>query len=146
MKKTLILGTGVVATAARACVGAGAAAADGDLVGQTFSKAKATLAQQGMGATVGSIVGDREDRDDCVVTSASKASFLDSSGNSTGNNMVLNLNCYATHGSAGGPGFSAGSPEGRASLEAEEAAKQKAAQEQSALDELEAADASQAGE
>lgn len=134
-----------------AVAGAGVAAADGDVVGQTLAKAKSILSQRGMGVIVASTVGDRQEWDDCIVSSASKASFLDASGDSTGYNMLVNLNCYATHGSAGAPGYSLGSPEGRASHQQELAEKQKqeaaaqAAQEQSALDELAAADVGQVG-
>jgi hypothetical protein len=119
----------VIGTAAFVVASTGVASADDGVVGETLAKAKATLSQRGMGVIVGSTVGDRQDRDDCVVTSASKASFLDASGNSTGSNMVVNLNCYATHGGAAGPGYSLGSPEGRASREDQLAEQQKQAAE-----------------
>jgi hypothetical protein len=44
---------------------------------------------------VATTVGDRKDWDDCIVTSASKAPFLDESGNKRGTQMLVNLNCYA---------------------------------------------------
>jgi hypothetical protein len=56
------------------------------------------------------------------------------------------VNCYSRHSTANSPGFSAASPEGRASQAAEQqlAAKQ-AAQAQAEQDELAAADAQQGG-
>jgi hypothetical protein len=103
----------------------------------------------GTGAVALSLVGagtagDRQDWDNCIVTSATRATFKDSSGSATGNNMLVN--CYSRHNTANSPGFSAASPEGRASQAAEQqlAAKQ-AAQAQAEQDELAAADAQQGG-
>jgi hypothetical protein len=100
----------------------------------------------GLGAVVATTVGDRQDWDNCIVTSATRAIFKDSSGSATGNDMLVNLNCYSRHSTASSPGFSAASPEGRASQPAEQqlAAKQ-AAQAQAEQDELAAADAQQGG-
>jgi hypothetical protein len=140
----MILGTGAVALS---LVGAGTAGADDGVVGHAFSDAKSTLSQQGLGAVVATTVGDRQDWDNCIVTSsATRATFKDSSGSATGNNMLVNLNCYSRHSTANSPGFSAASPEGRASQAAEQqlAAKQ-AAQAQAEQDELAAADAQQGG-
>jgi hypothetical protein len=143
VKKLVIVGAGAVALS---LVGAGTAGADDGVVGHTFSDAKSTLSQQGLGAVVATTVGDRQDWDNCIVTSATRATFKDSSGSATGNNMLVNLNCYSRHSTANSPGFSAASPEGRASQAAEQqlAAKQ-AAQAQAEQDELAAADAQQGG-
>ena len=62
-------------------------------MGHTFSDAKSTLSQQGLGAVVATTVGDRQDWDNCIVTSATRATSKDSSGSATGNNMLVNLNC-----------------------------------------------------
>jgi hypothetical protein len=57
------------------------------------------------------------------------------------------VNCYSRHSTANSPGFSAASPEGRASQAAEQqlAAKQAAQAAQAEQDELAAADAQQGG-
>ncbi|WP_319449583.1 MULTISPECIES: hypothetical protein [unclassified Mycobacterium] len=140
MKKTVLLGAAAVALA---LVGAGQAAADDGVVGHSFADAKSTLSQQGFGAIVSTTVGDRQDWDNCIVSSATRASRLDSSGSSTGNNMLVNLNCYSRHSTANSPGYSAASPEGRASQAAEQ---RLAAQAQAELDELAAADPQQGAE
>lgn len=84
-----------------------------DVVGQTFSDAKAAIASRGGTVAVQSTVGDRQNLENCIVTSARKASSRDSSGKSTGDKkMMLALNCDSgydgTH-----PGYSLGSVEGR---------------------------------
>jgi hypothetical protein len=138
---------GFASAVAMALVGAGQAAADDGVVGHTFSDAKSTLSQQGFGAVVATTVGDRQDWENCIVTSVTRANFKDSSGSSTGNNMLVNLNCYSRHSTANSPGFSAASPEGRASQAAEQrlAAKQ-AAQAQAERDVLAATGTQQAAE
>jgi hypothetical protein len=140
----MILCAGAVALS---LVAAGTAAADDGVVGHTFSDAKSTLSQQGLGAVVATTVGDRQDWDNCLVTSATRATFKDSSGYATGNNMLVNLNCYSRHSTANSPGFSAASPEGRASQAAEQQlAAQQAAQAQAEQDEFAATDAQQGGD
>lgn len=154
MKKLLVLSVGAMGAGAVALslLGAATATADDQVVGQTFKDAKAALAQQGMGVTVATTVGDRKDWDNCIVTSASKASFNDSSGNSTGNNMLVNLNCYAKYATKVWPGFSIASPEGQKIYQEDLAAKKQreaaaaAAQAQAEQDALAETDAQQAGE
>jgi len=153
VKKLLVLGVGAVSAGAVALslFGAGIASADDQVVGQTFKDAKAALAQQGMGVTVATTVGDRKDWYNCIVTSASKASFNDSSGNSTGNNMLVNLNCYAKYATGVWPGFSISSPEGQEIYQKDLAAKKQreaeaaAAKAQAEQDALAGTDAQQAG-
>jgi hypothetical protein len=130
----MMLGVGAMSAGAVALsmLGAGTAAANTDVVGQTFKDAKAALSQAGLGVTVASTLGDRKDWDSCIVTSASKASFKDSSGNSTGNNVLVNLNCYAKYATPSWPGFSMASPEGQKIYKADLAAKQKREAEQAA--------------
>jgi hypothetical protein len=61
--------------------------------------------------------------------------------------MLVNLNCYSRHSTANSPGYSAASPEGRASQAAEQRlAAQQAAQAQAEQDELSATDAQQGAE
>lgn len=97
MKKLLVLGAGACGAAATALtlVGAGIANADDQIVGQTYKDAKAVIGQLGLSPVVATTVGDRKDWDDCIVTSASKAPFLDEAGNKRGTQMLVNLNCYA---------------------------------------------------
>jgi hypothetical protein len=95
--KFLVLGAGACGAAAIALTlaGAGAAHADDQVVGQTYKDAKAAIGQMGLTPVVATTVGDRKDWNDCIVTSANKAPFLDESGNKRGNQMLVNLNCYA---------------------------------------------------
>jgi len=134
VNKIMVLGVGVMSAGAIALslLGAGAAAADSDVVGQTLKDAKAALSQQGVSVTVASTVGDRKDWDNCIVTSASKATFKDSSGNLTGNKVLVNLNCYAKYATGVWPGFSMASPEGQKIYQSDLAAKQKREAEQAA--------------
>lgn len=117
--------------------GAGVSAAD-DVVGQTFSDAKAAIAGRGGTAVVQSTVGSRQNLDSCIVTSARKASSLDSSGRSTGDKkMMVALNCDSGYDGVH-PGYSLGSTEGRIlhqaqAEKAERMAAEQAAQEQALL-------------
>ena len=114
VKKLLVLGAGACGAAAIALtlVGAGVATADDQVVGQTYKDAKAAIGQMGLTPVVATTVGDRKDWDDCIVTSANKAPFLDESGNKTGNQMLVNLNCYAKYSTGNWPGFSVAEPGG----------------------------------
>jgi hypothetical protein len=140
VKKLLVLGAGACGAAAVALtlVGGGVANADDAVVGQYYKDAKAAISQMGMTPVVATTVGDRKDWDQCIVTSANKAPFLDGSGKPAGNRMLVNLNCYAKYGTALWPGFSLQSPEGRKMWEADVAAKNQK--------EAEAAAAQQAGQ
>ena len=136
-------------------VGGGVANADDGIVGQYYKDAKAKINQMGFTPEVATTVGDRKDWDNCMVTSATRASFLDGSGNKTGNRMLVNLNCYSKYGTYLWPGYSLASPEGRKMWEADMAAKKQKEAEAAAADadakkqeqdELAAVDAQQAGE
>lgn len=133
-------------------VGGGVANADDGIVGQYYKDAKAKISQMGFTPEVATTVGDRKDWDNCIVQSANRASFLDGSGNKTGNRMLVNLNCYSKYGTYLWPGYSLASPEGRKMWEADMAAKKQkeaeaaAAAQQQEQDELAAVDAQQAGE
>jgi hypothetical protein len=154
VKKLLVLGAGACGAAAVALtmVGGGVANADDGIVGQYYKDAKAKISQMGMTPEVATTVGDRKDWDNCIVQSANKASFLDGSGKSTGNRMLVNLNCYSKYGTYLWPGYSLASPEGRKMWEADMAAKKQkeaeaaAAAQQQEQDQLAAVDAGQAGE
>jgi hypothetical protein len=154
VKKLLVLGAGACGAAAVALtmVGGGVANADDGIVGQYYKDAKGKIAQMGMTPVVATTVGDRKDWDNCVVQSANKSSFLDGSGNKSGNTMLVNLNCYSKYGTALWPGYSLASPEGRKMWEADMAAKKQkeadaaAAAQQQEQDQLAAVDAQQAGE
>jgi hypothetical protein len=157
VKKLLVLGAGACGAAAVALtmVGGGVANADDGIVGQYYKDAKGKIAQMGMTPVVATTVGDRKDWDNCIVQSASKSSFLDGSGNKSGNEMLVNLNCYSKYGTYLWPGYSLASPEGRKMWEADMAAKKQkeadaaaaaAAAQQQEDDQLAAVDAQQAGE
>jgi hypothetical protein len=154
VKKLLALGAGACGAAAVALtmVGGGVANADDGIVGQYYKDAKAKINQMGFTPEVATTVGDRKDWDNCIVQSANKASFLDGSGKSTGNRMLVNLNCYSKYGTYLWPGYSLASPEGRKMWEADMAAKKQkeaeaaAAAQQQEQDQLAAVDAQQAGE
>jgi hypothetical protein len=129
--------------------GGGVANAEDQVVGQYYKDAKAALARMGLTPVVATTVGDRKDWDNCVVASATRSSFKDSSGRSTGNNMLVHLNCYAKYGTALWPGFSLQSPQGRKMWEADMAAKEQkeaAAAAAAEQDQLAAVDAQQAAE
>jgi hypothetical protein len=122
-----VFGRGIVAigaVAAAFALGGGIASADDGVVGKTYRDAKAALSQRGLTAVVTSTVGDRKDWDACIVTSATPAAGLDGYGGQSNGKMNVNLNCYATYGTALWPGFSIQSPEGRAMHEADIAKKQ----------------------
>jgi hypothetical protein len=154
VKKLLVLGAGACGAAAVALtmVGGGVANADDGIVGQYYKDAKGKIAQMGMTPVVATTVGDRKDWDNCMVTSATKSSFLDGSGNKSGNTMLVNLNCYSKYGTYLWPGYSLASPEGRKMWEADMAVKKQkeadaaAAAQQQEQDQLAAVDAQQAGE
>ena len=150
MKLVVLVASGI--GAASVLLGRGVASADDAVVGQTLKDAKAALSQQGLGVVVATTIGDRKDWDNCIVTSASKSTFKDSTGTSTGANMLVNLNCYAKYATGLWPGFSAASPEGQAIYEKDLAikkqreAEQAAAAQQAEQDELAASNAGQGGE
>src|SRR5882757_7310744 len=127
-------------------VGGGVANADDQIVGQYYKDAKARIGQMGMTPVVATTVGDRKDWDNCIVTSANRSSFLDGSGNKSGNQMLVNLNCYAKYGTALWPGFSLQSPEGRKMWEADMAAKKQKEADAAAAAQQQEADAAAAAQ
>jgi hypothetical protein len=121
MKKLIVLGAGVAAAAAAsmALIGTGVAGAAPDTTGQTFSAASAALSAAGLRAVASTVVGDQKAQSDCIVTRQRTISTpLNGSHPSGTGSVLLSLNCYATAASAGSPGYSAASPEGRAAAAA----------------------------
>ena len=133
MKAFIVLASAAGAAAgALGFVGVGVASADTsaapDVVGMTYSDATSKIEDGGGTAKVTVTVGDREDAmGDCLVTSATKAPFVeDSDGAFThvDNVILVSLNCDRGVANATTPGASMGSPDGKAfQAKAEEAAK-----------------------
>jgi Flp pilus assembly protein CpaB len=92
---------------------AGIAAADA-LIGKTYKDASATVSGWGAKPVIVSVVGARMATDDCLVTSWRHSNFPDSAGKKRSEPAILlGLNCNGPYASAGSPGPSLGSPEGR---------------------------------
>jgi hypothetical protein len=117
VKKSIVLSVGsvVAASAFMALFGTGVAAAD-DYAGQTYADASSAASDAGLDVIVASRVGDKVPQDDCVEDT-----------------IMFNLNCNAGYATAGMPGPSLASPEGR---EAKAAADEAAAEEQASLEEV----------
>jgi hypothetical protein len=87
---------------------AGVASADTDVVGKTYADATTALSDEGKTAKVATTVGDKQNRDSCVVTSATDSPFVGGTdATHVSDTVLLSLNCYAAAAS-GGPGYSAG--------------------------------------
>ncbi|MCV7215953.1 hypothetical protein H7J51_11750 [Mycobacterium crocinum] len=116
MKKFLVRGVGaaVAAAASVAVFGTGVASAINEYAGQTYADASQAISDAGQSATIATRVGSFLPTDQCMVTGSRSADFLDSSGTNPGNRVLLYLNCNNTFATAGVPGNSLGSPEGRA--------------------------------
>jgi len=116
VKKHLAIGIGAVgaAAAAFAVFGTGVASATNEYAGQTYADAAQAISDSGESATVATRVGSFLPTDQCIVTGSRSANFLDSSGTNPGGRVLLYLNCNNTFATAGVPGNSVGSPEGRA--------------------------------
>ena len=126
------------ALGAVALLGAGIAFADTsappDVVGMTYSDAVSKIEDGGGTAKISVTVGDRQDAmGDCLVTSATKAPFVEDSDGAfshVDNVILVSLNCDRGVATATTPGASLGSPEGRAF----QAKAEKAAEDQKAAD------------
>ncbi|SBS72247.1 conserved exported hypothetical protein [uncultured Mycobacterium sp.] len=116
MKKHLTVGVGAVGAAVAwfAVLGSGIASATNEYAGQTYADASQAISDAGQSATIATRVGSFLPTDQCIVTGSRNADFLDSSGTNPGNRVLLYLNCNNTFATAGVPGNSIGSPEGRA--------------------------------
>jgi hypothetical protein len=107
---------------ASAMFGTGVASADTDLTGMKYSEAVSTIQQMGLTAKVSARVGDRLSEDDCVVTGATKTASPPRGFNGAGSTFILvALDCNGNVASATNPGYSAGSPQGRRLIEAQQA-------------------------
>jgi hypothetical protein len=119
--RNLIAGT-ALAAAAVALFGAGVAQAGSapDVVGQKYSDAQTAISGAGLTPVVSTVVGDRQSWPDCQVTNTVARTVPppeNSSGSAT-QQLLVSLNCDSGEASAKTPGFSAGSPEGRAAAAA----------------------------
>ncbi|MDV3126834.1 PASTA domain-containing protein [Mycobacterium sp. 21AC1] len=95
----------------------GIAAAD-DYAGQTYADASSALSDAGMKGVVATRSGDSLPDDKCVVESSEKAAWLKGDDFSpVSDTVLLHLNCNAGVATAGKPGNSAASPEGRAAIQ-----------------------------
>jgi hypothetical protein len=94
-------------------LGAGVASADIDLTNITYADASEKISGMGAKAVIASVVGSDLPTDDCRVTRYQKGSFRDPRGNKRSVEVLLYLDCNASLASAGKPGASAASPEGR---------------------------------
>lgn len=132
VKNSSLVGPMAVAAGAAALLavfGSGTAGAINEYDGQTYSEAANAIAQSGGSPKISSKIGSFLPTSQCVVTGSHNASFLDSSGNSSGNVVLLDLNCNYMFALPGVPGNSLASPEGK---EAHDAAVQKAQEAQAA--------------
>src|SRR4029079_13807068 len=107
--------------------GAGAASAAPDVVGMTYGDSVSAIEEDGGSAKISVTVGDRQDAmGDCLVTNAVDAPFTrynDGEAAHADGEILLTLNCNRGAATAGVPGASAASPEGREfTAKAEEAA------------------------
>lgn len=116
-----ITGAVAAATVSMAVFGSGIASAD-PYAGQTYGDAKGQIASMHQTAVIATVTGDRLATDDCIVVSSAKSSFLDSSGESPNNEVLVNLNCNEGIAAPGKPGNSAMSPAGQAAKKEQKAA------------------------
>src|SRR5690349_12299120 len=128
MLKKIIVSAGIgAAGVALGLFGAGVASAAPDVVGMTYGDAVSQIEDGGGTAKISVTVGDRQDAmGDCLVTNATDAPFIRDNDGEFGHadgEVLLALNCNRGAATAGVPGASAASPEGRAfTAKAEEAA------------------------
>ena len=131
LKKIIVsastIGATGVAMGVLGLFGAGVASAAPDVVGMTYGDAVSAIEEDGGTSKIAVTVGDRQDAmGDCLVTNATDAPFVRDSAGEFGHadgEVLLTLNCNRGAATAGVPGASAASPEGRAfTAKAEEAA------------------------
>lgn len=145
VNKTLTRGVAAAGavTALVALYGVGTAGAINEYEGQTYADAANAISQSGGTAKIASKVGSFLPTNSCVVTGSRTASFLDSSGNNPGGQVLLDLNCNYMFALPGVPGNSHASQEGKAAYEQaveqaqqaqEQAAAEQAAEEQAAAE------------
>ncbi|MBU9763259.1 hypothetical protein FR943_05285 [Mycobacterium sp. TNTM28] len=133
MNKLVVSGAGaVIAFAAAGLLGAGAATAAPDVVGETYEDAASAIEGDGGTAKVAVTVGSKLSKDDCVVTQVWDAPFVRDAGDEythADGEVMLSLNCDGGFAEADHPGASVASPAGR---EAKKAADKEAAEKEAA--------------
>lgn len=100
-----------------------------NVVGPKYSDATSAISGAGLKVVVSTTVGDQKAWPDCLVSnqvSRTEAPPENSSGSPI-NQVLLSLDCDDGEASATTPGYSAGSPQGRAAAAAAAAAKKAAA-------------------
>ncbi|MCW2591778.1 MAG: hypothetical protein JWQ86_4205 [Mycobacterium sp.] len=135
MKKLVVFGSGALGALALSTVfGTGIASAD-DYAGKKYSDASSAASDAGLTVVVAARVGDKVSQDDCVVTRSQTAPFASANdGAHVASTVQFYLNCNSGYATAGMPGPSLGSPEGRsAKAAADEAAAQAASEQEAAL-------------
>lgn len=133
MKKLIVFGSGAIgALAVSAVFGTGVASAD-DYAGQKYSDASSAASDAGKTVVVAARVGDKVAQDDCLVTRSQTAPFASANdGAHVSNTVQFYLNCNGGYATAGMPGPSLGSPDGRAAKAAADQAAAEAESEQEA--------------
>jgi hypothetical protein len=135
VKKLIVFGTGALGALALSTVfGTGVASAD-DYAGKSYSDASSAAGDAGLTVVVAARVGDKVSQDDCVVTRSQTAPFASANdGAHVASTVQFYLNCNGGYATAGKPGPSLGSPEGRsAKAAADEAAAQAESEQEAAL-------------
>jgi hypothetical protein len=97
----------------------------------TYSEARSQIQNAGLTAQVSARVGDRLSEGDCIVTSSTRSAkpargFTDGGPNSI---VLIALDCNGNVASPGNPGYSAGSPQGRALIKEKQVNEWKASDE-----------------
>ena len=116
MNRSLVR-SGIALIGAALAVGlveAAPATAINEYEGLTYAQA---VGQLGARAQIASKVGSFLPTSQCVVTGSRSSSSLDSSGQSRGNTVLLDLNCNYAFSLPGVPGNSKASPEGKEAYE-----------------------------
>jgi len=136
MKKFIGVGACAVGltTVSVAFFGTGVATAD-DYAGKTYSDAQSALSSASKKGVIANVIGDALPQSQCIVQRSQKASWLKGDNFSpVTDTVLLYLNCNAKLATAGTPGNSLASPEGRAEKAAEDQAAAQAAAQQQAAD------------
>jgi len=106
--KRLLAGAAAGVMAFGMILGAGPVSADNEYKGQTFERVQQ---RTGNRAVIASRTGSYLPTEQCIVTGNRRASFLDSSGNSS-RKILVDLNCNDTM-TAGHPGYSLATDQGK---------------------------------
>lgn len=96
MKNHIMIGAAATAAAVAALYCPGIAAADQQLVGQTYDQAQQEMSKAGMSIKLGTTIGDELPTGQCVVTQARTAPVMGASGDTGNKEVILDLNCNRT--------------------------------------------------